>query len=215
MAIALTGDPIVTLQECKDVLGMNDEQQTIVLINSVSQKFRKYTNRVQINKSAVEELTRAIDGVLVWSHASPIDPAEDVLIELKDPNGIVTESYSVQAGELVVDWERGRIARSGCIPFPSFCGCGSAVAGIPSPEQSFHRGGSTFPTLHLSYSGGWEPVPGDVMLGAFEQIRMDLERLKGNIGLLAGSNYNDAQALNNEGLLESVENTWKRYRVMI
>lgn len=219
MAIALTADPIVTVQECKDVLGMNDETKTIVLINSVSAKFLKYTNRVRINKGQVMETTQAVDGRLVWAHAPPISQDQEVRIQILDQYQIVKESYSSESGELVVDWLRGRVARPNCTPFPNFCGCGNAAPadGIPTPETGRGGGASgfTFPNLELSYIGGWETLPGDLVMSAFEQIKMDLERLKGNTGITAASGLSEQVAFETEDISKSVLSIWKRYRVLV
>ncbi len=214
MAIELTIDPIVTIQECKDILGWNDDSKTRVLINSVSAKFLKFTNRVRINEAAVEELTRAVDHQLVWARATPI-AAGEVKIEVLDNEGATTETYSTTDGTLVVDRNTGKIARPGCQAFPSFCNCsGYPADGIPSIETNRSRGEEVpFPSLKLTYTGGWPTVPGDLVMSAFEQAKLELERLKGNTGITADSKFGDQVAFQSEDLTNSVESVWKRYRI--
>jgi len=215
MAIALTDDRFVTLQECRDILGMNDDPKTTILINAVSEKFRQYTNRVRINQGQVNELTRAVDDILVWSHATPIDKSQEVRIQISDSLGDVIKSYSSNDGDLTVDWARGRIARSGCQPFDSFCGCATTAGNTPSGECGGNGEKVAFPTLELSYLGGWPVVPGDIVMTAFEQIKLDLERLKGTIGLTAASGFQDVVDLQGDHVLRSVAAVWKRYRILI
>ena len=204
MAIPLTADPIVTLQEAKDILGMNDEPKTTVLINSVSEKFRKFTNRVTINEQPIDENLNAYDSRVVWVHGSPINSVSDVTVSPLLPDGSTGTPLSAQAGELVIDYVKGRIIRPDCEPFDSVCGF--CVLG---------GGDVKFPNLLVSYTGGWDIVPGDVQMAAFEQMMIDNERLKGAIAMTVGTTLDGQFALNSEGLLQTVADVWKAYRVIV
>jgi len=217
MAIQLDADPIVTFQECKDILGYQDVEKTTVLINSVSLKFRMFTGRVAINKTVIEEDVRSFDGRLVWCHAKPIVEAEGFVIEVLGGDGSVSETLDVDDGDLVIDWRQGRRARSGCIRFPNFCWCGPSINDrIPSGETARQAGNdSDFPNLRLKYTGGFDPVPGDVVMSAFEQIKLELERLQGTVGLTSSANFNESVSLATGDILDSVKSVWKRYRVLL
>lgn len=211
MSIQLTQDPIVTLQNCRDILGMDDDPRTIVLINSVSEKFRKYTNRVQINEAAVQEKVRSYDSHIVYVHATPINlSTQGVVVSVVDAHGTVINSYDSAAGELLVDELRGRVMRPGCAPFEGPCAPCSEFGASNEPGDS-----PLFPSLAVSYVGGWTTLPGDIMMSAFEQIKLDNERLKGAIAMTVGSDLEPQYAENSQGILQTVADVWKPYRILI
>jgi len=209
MAIQLTSDPIVTLQNCRDILRCHDDPRTIVLINSVSAKFLKFTNRVRINQGVVAEFLRSYDHKLLWLHAPPVTTAtHNVVVEIIAPDGTVTKTYSSDNGDLLVDELRGRVMRPGCLPFEDACQpCSEVGVGNDDPPL--------FPSFRVSYDGGFLPVPGDITMSAFEQIQLDNERLKGAIAMTVGSDLEPQYALNSQGILQTVADVWKPYRIMI
>ena len=189
MPAVLTSDPIMTLLEAKEIGNINDEQNAIVLINIVSQKFRTYTQRSRITEGAVDEWVNPLDGNAAFTFARPL--ASDLVTVVEYTRSGNSTTYLEDDDELIIDRVRGRIYKMGsawCI-------------------------GTGFPSLNLQYVGGWAAVPADVVSGALAQMKVEQQRLKGLVGAEAFGAGGDSVAPETAGLIKSVVDSWKPYRV--
>lgn len=191
MPTTLTSDPIMSIHEAKEWGNINDDPTAKLLINIVSEKFRSYTQRIQINESALTEVVFPLDGNAAIVSARPIEVTNVVVTE-KDRSG-ETEVFNESDDDVIVDRERGRIYKT-------------------SGLWNINMG---FPSLSVEYTGGWAVVPFDIVAGALAQMKIEQQRLKGLVGADTFGGGGDSVVPETAGLLKSVVDAWKPYRVMM
>lgn len=186
MAIALTSDPIVTAVDVEAVLitGATDDQLNAA-INSVSERFKKYTNRVQINSAEVTEYQRSLGLGASWLHAAPVDTSSIAITIYQDGEESETRDETD-----VTAYASGRLYWNSNPP-PT------------SPHEE---------NVKIVYTGGWDTVPGDVQQTAMELVRLDLARLSGQIGAKSVSFEGSSTSYETTDLPQAVREVWDRYR---
>jgi hypothetical protein len=197
MAFVLTTDPIIGISDAKAILGIADDQAAIVLINSLTAKFRRFTNRVQINQNIVADIVEKIipyGGDRLYLHA-PIWTGSGFTLEAKVYEGVtVLDTYTFAAGELAY------------------------MTDDTSSEILLIRGSWPDDGLNghvqVTYKGGWSVVPGDVTQGAILQGRMDLLRTTGEVGVTSRGRAGETTSYQSSGLIQEVRDLWQPYRMM-
>lgn len=196
MALTLTTDPIISLVDARALLALNSEQTAIMLINSVSAKFLQYTHRIRINHSGsgepVTDQTRGRDSYVLWVHAAPVDIEEDVTVVLTS-GGNAGATFDLDDGTLAVSGDGTRITLY------------NAGAPYSVGEEN----------VTMTYVGGWKQVPGDVIAGAIEQMRIDKMRMEGLTGVASVSRSGESVQYDQGAIIKSVAQAWAPYRVLV
>jgi len=186
MAITLTSDPVVAIEDVKAVLNLNDDITAKILINSVTEKFFKFTGRTILNSGAVVE-TLCGDGTeVIWlsNYASAIESVE-ILV-----NGSVSNTYDSDDFSFTPE---GRIALY------------SATTPSSDSEEN----------IKVTYTGGWSEIPGDIVMSALEQMQVERNRLSGRgAGISSESLEGHSVSYATEGVVKSVADVWGKYRIM-
>lgn len=190
MAISITTDPIVSLTDTKSILGIGDDLEAILLINAVSAKFTRYTNRVRINEGATSEWAQG-GRLKVYCHASPVDTTSDFTISVYQ-DGEVAETLTLAAGDF-------RVVNTATDSYVEL------IEYSPPLIEGLD-------TLKLDYTGGWSSVPGDIVLAAIDQMRVERERRHGTLGAMSVSQNGQTVQLETSGLIRAVEEAWRPYR---
>jgi len=197
VSFVITTDPIMPLGDFKGMLSIADDQQAIMFLNALSAKFLRFTSRVQINlntTTAIVEKLRPYGGDTLHLHApiytgSGFTIAADVV-----EAGITQTAYTLAAGDLhyvTTDTASRIILSAGCWPSEMFNG-----------------------TINVTYKGGWASVPSDVIQGALLQGKVDINRLKGDVGVTSRGSQGESTAFENAGIVREVIDLWRPYRVM-
>lgn len=196
MAFTLAADPIISLNDAKAILGIADDQPAILLINSLTAKFKRFTNRVQINQNIVADIVEKIipyGGDRLYLHA-PIWTGSGFTIEAKVYEGVtLADTYTLADGELayMTDDMSSEIL---------------LVGGLwPDEGLNGH--------VQVTYKGGWSVVPGDVTQGAILQGRMDLLRTTGEVGVTSRGRAGETTSYQSAGLIQEVRDLWAPYRM--
>lgn len=194
MAITLTSDPIMTLDDAMALIDESNPVRATFLLNSVSALFRSFTNRCNILKTTgiVEYLIGNGDARL-WVHATPIDTTATVQVETI-ANGTTYETLTLAGGTLAVMAEVGAISRN---------------AGFWPISDDHHN-------LKVTYTGGWTAgaLPADVVMGAVQQMRYERMRFDGKVGVESVSRSGESVSFETGGLLKATRNLWEPWRVL-
>jgi hypothetical protein len=186
MAITLTSDPVVAIEDVKAVLNLNDDITAKILINSVTEKFFKFTGMTRLTSGSVTE-TLCGDGTsVVWlaNHVSAITSMEILT------NGDVTDTYD--SDDYSFDGS-GRISLHSATTPPS------------SSEEN----------VKVVYTGGWSTIPGDIVMSSLEQMQVERNRLSGRgAGISSESFEGHSISYATDGVAKSVADVWKKYRRM-
>ena len=194
MAITITADPIFTVEDAQSIFDVSEEQGLIILINALSVKFLRYTNRVAINHDTVEEWIRGDGSPYLWLHGAPVDTGETVVAEVRSQGNLIV-SYSLAAEEFRVESNDDQAALD------------LAAATWPHFDSNH--------VVKVSYTGGWTAVPGDVIQGAIMQGRLDLQRVAGLIGISSISRQGESTSYESDGLAKAVREMWRPYQVIV
>lgn len=197
MPITLTTDPIISLADAQSLVGASNDDQLKLAINSASAKFLQYTGRRKINYSAsvaVVEDVRPEDARRIWLAASPIvtDGKEVTVESISD--GAAANTYTYSGGDIeVVSTELYAYITPIGWSFPAY------------------RAGDRY--LRVTYFGGWSDVPGDVLAGAVAQLRVELERLGGMVGMSSISRQGESVQYDRDGVIAEAAQSWNPYVV--
>jgi hypothetical protein len=167
-----------------------------MLINSLSAKFKRYTNRVQINQNIVADIVEKIipyGGDRLYLHA-PIWTGSGFTISAAVYDaGDVADTYTFAAGEIayMTDDMSSEILLLGAL--------------WPDEGLNGH--------VQVTYKGGWPVVPGDVVQGAILQGRMDLLRTTGEVGVTSRGRAGETTSYQSAGLIQEVRDLWAPYRM--
>lgn len=187
MAIALTSDPIITLQAARDLLKWPSDDETRMSINSVSARFLRYTNRLRITSGTVTEYQSGRGQSVLWLHATPITSITSVEIYC---NGTLSET--VASTDYTVNLTTGRLYLHG--------------------TTAQHGEGEL--NIKVVYTGGWTDVPGDLQESALLLMTLDKRRRDGLIGVHSQSREGFSSTYEHEDLPQAIRERWEGYRVI-
>ena len=198
MALALTSDPIMSINDARTFLYVVAEHEAILVINSLSEKLKRYTQRVQINENtttAIVERIRPYGGQFLHLHA-PIWTGSGFTISAQVYiSGVVVDEYTVANGGLqykTSDHASRIILVDGYWPDETLNGY-----------------------VQVTYKGGWPAVPADVLQGAIMQGLVDLKRMRGEVGVTSRGVQGESTQYQTAGLIRECLDLWSPYRVMV
>jgi len=197
VAFVLTSDPILAMSDAKVVLGITEDRDAIILINSLTAKFKRYTGRVQISENQTTDIVEKIipyGGDRLYLHA-PIWTGSGFTIEAKVyEGGSLVDTYTYAGGDIgyLTDDTSSEILLLGGL--------------WPDEGLNGH--------VQVTYKGGWAAVPGDVVQGALLQARMDLLRTTGEVGVTSRGRAGETTAYQTSGLIQEVRDLWGPYRML-
>lgn len=190
MTIVLTDDPILVLSDAMAALADEDADRLTLLINSASDRFKRYTNRLRITapgEDLIEE-TSGLGGQDLYLHASPI--VSVTMVEILSEGEIEETLYE---GDFTIHASEGMLYRNGSVwPFADV-------------ERN----------IRVSYQGGWTNVPGDLVMGAVLLMRMERQRYQGEVGVTNLSRGGQSVSFETTNLPKAVEDAWAAYRILI
>jgi hypothetical protein len=194
MAISLTSDPIVSFSDVRDLLSEASETEATLLINAVSEKFKRYTHRRIINQGSVSEWAH---GGLhkIYLHGSPVDESSEVTVEVYGTDGDVSATLTKGADDL-------RVVQTDTTAYIVL------LTYIPPFVEGYQ-------TVKVTYTGGWSAVPGDITLAAIDQMRVERQRRKGTLGVESVSQDGQSVKFEISGLIKSVQDAFDPYRMVI
>jgi len=195
----LTTDPIIAEQEAKRVFDFNDEDNLIYLINGLSDKAKATMGRVQINQdlsTAIKETHRGQRSPMIFLRAPVYNTdlsTHDLTVKVYIA-GVLNETYSANDVDLVVTTDDfySRVDLVG--------GCFPCLEGADYIE--------------VEYFGGWATVPGDVVMGAIYQGRVDLKRMAGEVGVQSHSANGESIQMDRNGVIKEAASLWQKYKVL-
>jgi hypothetical protein len=197
MSFALTTDPILTGADVQSLLQVKDSQQAIIVANGLAAKFKRWTNRVQINESTTADIIESIvpyGGEKLYLHA-PIWTGTGFTIQAKIyQGGLLLATYTLAGGDIYYftnDIESGITLPGGLWPDAS-SGC----------------------LIKVTYKGGWADIPGDVIQGAIMQARVDVLRMGGEVGINSRGAQGESTAYQTAGIVKEVADLWAPYRMV-
>lgn len=195
MTFVISTDPILSLQDAKALLDIANDQQAILVINSLSEKFKRFANRARINYSATAmvEKIKPYGGDTLHLHA-PIGTGSTIVAEVVSGDQ-VEDTYTLADNELLYvtsDYASRIILVSGHWPDDTLNG-----------------------TVNVTYKGGWATIPADVVQGAIMQGRVDIARMKGEVGVTSRGVAGESTQYQTTGLIRECLDLWAPYRVMI
>lgn len=203
MAITLCADPIMAVEDVRKILSVEDYEAAL-LINSVTDKFLRYTGRTVIAAAAVTEQRRGNGREVLFVRNRPIDlfgeptgtppvaPAIPVTVTILSA-GVTSDTWTDTDGELSIDAEAGEVV--------------SLVGAFPESEGERN--------IRIAYTGGFETVPGDVIMGALEQMKVDRRRLTNEAGITSMGADGESMQLDSSGLIKATRDLWAPYRTVI
>jgi hypothetical protein len=192
----ITSDPIIAINDAKSVLGISEDRDAIILINSLSAKFKRFTNRVQINQNIVADIVEKIipyGGDRLYLHAPIWTGTNFTISAAVYDGGDVADTYTFADGEIayMTDDMSSEILLLGAL--------------WPDEGLNGH--------VQVTYKGGWAAVPGDVVQGAILQGRMDLLRTTGEVGVTSRGRAGETTSYQSAGLIQEVRDLWAPYRM--
>jgi len=194
MSITLTSDPIVSIADVRDLLSEADEKEATLLVNAVSEKFKRYTHRRIINRGSVSEWR--LGGLRkMYLHGYPVDESAEVTVEVYGTDGAVHTTLTKGNGDV-------RVVQSGVDAYVVL------ISYIPPFVEGVQ-------TVKVTYTGGWSEVPGDVVLAAIDQMRVERQRRKGTLGVESASQDGQTVRFETSGLIRSVQDAFDPYRMVI
>lgn len=194
MAITITSDPIIGLQDVKTLIREVDDTEAILLINSVSAQFLRFTNRLRITKGTVSEWAKG-GRDKIYLHGSPVDESSTVSAACYGTDGTVATTLTLAAGDL-------RVVQS---PVDAYI---ELISYVPPWVDGLD-------TVKISYTGGWTTVPGDIVLAAIDQMRVERMRRDGTLGARSVSANGETVQFEIGGLIRSVADAWEPYRMVV
>lgn len=192
MALTLTSDPILSIDDARALVDEGDATRATLLVNSVSALFLRFTNRTRITVPAADitEYVEGLGGLWLFVHASPITVVTSVALMA---NGAVSQSYA--AADYTTFADAGALRRNG----------GEWPLDIDGDKS-----------LRVVYRGGWAAgsVPGDIVSGAIQQMRYERQRLDGRVGVENMSRNGESVGYETGGMLKAVRDLWGPWRIV-
>lgn len=194
----ITTDPVITLADTMDgeFLSETNETQAILLINDVSEKFKRYMNRRQLNSASIVERVEGNGLARIYVHAPPIATGSTVTVKTYD--GVtLKDTYTNDDDELAV--------------------INSDVDGIIELSEAVTPNAMDLEhNVEITYTGGWTTIPGDVVAAAVMQMRVDRQRMdRGQVGIESLSQDGQSVSYDSSGLVKEVRDALMPYRIEI
>ena len=190
MAITLTSDPIIALADVRDLISEASKTEAQLMINAVSAKFLRFTNRARITNGSATEWAKG-GSKKIWLHAAT--PTVVTVTTYRD--GVLDDTWTSADNEVrIVD------------------GLTDSYIELLEGTPPLYEG---LDTVKIAYTGGWSTVPGDIVLAALDQMRVERDRRQGNLGAVSISQDGQAVKLEISGLIKSVQDAFKPYRVEV
>lgn|GEM_PF-2902065 len=194
MAITITTDPIVGLSDVKELISEASDKEATLLINAVSEKFLRYTHRRRITQGSITEW--AMGGLdKIYLHGCPVDEDSEITVSVYGSDGDVTTTMTLTDGDL-------RVVQS---PVDAYI---ELLTYTPPWVEGVD-------TVKVAYTGGWETVPGDIVLAAIDQMRVERQRRGGTLGAVSVSANGETVKFETSGLIRSVQDAFDPYRMVI
>lgn len=201
MALTLDTDPIMTLAEAQQVFDTRDPDRLVRMLNSLSETARQFMNRKRLTldtDNTITEVFRSPATPSLYLHAPVyyVESTHDVQVDIYSL-GAVLDTFTADAGELVVlTNDRGASV--------------SLASGAWWPGA---HAGDTY--LQVTYYGGWATVPSPVVAGAIMQGRVDLKRLRGEVGMVSHSQQGESIQYDRAAVISEVADLWRPYKVVV
>jgi len=196
MAFTITSDPILTAGDVQRLAQVADNELAIIMANSLAAKFKRYTNRLQINENTTTDIVERVKpygGDRLYLHA-PIWTGSGFTIRARVYEGAtLLYTYTYAGGDFgyhTTDVESYLMLASGW------------------PDQTL----SGF--IEVTYKGGWASIPADVIQGAVLQLRVDALRMSGEVGVTSRGSQGESTAYQTAGIISEVADLWKPYRLV-
>ena len=198
--MALTTDPIISSAAAQRVFDVTDEEELVRLINSISARARTFMGRVQLIEilgTPIIERLRGPASEMLFLHA-PVNVSDFDTYPLTVKyysRGVVARTYTAKDLDVIVtsDDYSSRVDNTG--------GCFPELSG-----GDYHE---------VEYVGGWNIVPGDVFAGAILQRRVELKRMRGEVGMANHSASGESVGADQAGIIKEVADMWQMYRILI
>ena len=198
MALTLTSDPVMSINDARSLLDIVTDAEAILVINGLSEKLKRFTQRVQINQNTdtpIVERIRPYGGQFLHLHA-PIWTG----------NGFTIEAIVYGAGEAADTYT---LADAELQYTTSDQASKLVLVGGLWPDETLNG------YVQVTYKGGWATVPADVLQGAIMQARVDLKRMRGEVGVTSRGMQGESTQYQTAGLVRECLDLWQPYRVMI
>lgn len=194
MAITLTSDPIVGIADVKELIGVTNDTEARLLINSVSEKFLRYTHRRRITSGSVTEWSKG-GCEKIYLHGMPVDEDSAFTISVYGSDGSVSTTMTLADNDF-------RVVQS---PTDAYV---ELITYTPPWVEGIEN-------VKLAYTGGWATVPGDIVMAAIQQMRVENNRRDGELGAMSVSANGQTVQFETSGLIKAVEDAWNPYRMLI
>lgn len=204
MAIALTTDPIMAVEDAYELFGIKNDTKTRLLVNALTKKFLTFTGRVQLGASYTAAIVERVrghgDSTRLWLHGAPIHVVDGA----GDPLALEAQLYVDGAADDLYTYANGDLQ----LVHNNDNGAAIELLEGGWPDQC----SSMF--VEVRYFGGWLAVPGDVMQGALLQGKADLRRMEGEVGVSEKSRDGESTVYDTSSIIKPVRELWLPYRVI-
>lgn len=194
----ITADPVIGLGDFKALLGLTEDQPAILALNAVSQKARRFMGRsrlLYVADTDIVELLRETDAARLPLHA-PIFRGTGEAVEAK-----LYISSELQDTLTLAENEFACVSDD----YHSYLDAGAL--------RTWRFTGEDSGTIVVTYKGGWGEVPAEVVQGALLQARVDLNRMKGLVGMSSLSAGGETTSYETAGIVREVAEMWLPYKV--
>lgn len=188
----------MSVNDARVFLSVTTDQEAILVINALTEKFKRYTQRVQINQDTdtnIVERIRPYGWRFLHLHAPIWTGTGYTVVAEVYSSGAVVDEYSVAGGDLqykTSDHASRIILVDGYWPDETLNGY-----------------------VQVTYKGGWPAVPADVLQGAIMQGLVDLKRMRGEVGVTSRGVQGESTQYQTAGLIRECLDLWSPYRVMV
>lgn len=198
MTFVLTSDPVLSVSDARALLGIQTDQEAILIVNALSAKLKRYTGRVQINQNTTTAIVEKIipyAGDKLYLHAPIWTGTAFTISAALYSGGDLTDTYTLADGELQYQTSDN----SSHILL---------VAG-QWPDDTLNG------YVQVTYKGGWATVPFDVVQGALMQARVDIRRMQGEVGVTSRGALGESTQFQTVGIVRECMDLWEPYRILL
>jgi len=198
VTFVLTSDPVLSVSDARALLGIQTDQEAILIVNALSAKLKRYTGRVQINQNTTTEIVEKIipyAGDKLYLHAPIWTGTGFTISAAVYSGGDLTDTYTLADNELQYQTSDN----SSHILL---------VAG-QWPDDTLNG------YVEVTYKGGWATVPFDVIQGALMQARVDIRRMSGEVGVTSRGALGESTQFQTVGIVRECMDLWEPYRILL
>jgi hypothetical protein len=198
VTFVLTSDPVLSVSDARALLGIQTDQEAILIVNALSAKLKRYTGRVQINQNTTTAIVEKIipyAGDKLYLHAPIWTGTAFTISAALYSGGDLTDTYTLADGELQYQTSDN----SSHILL---------VAGR-WPDDTLNG------YVQVTYKGGWATVPFDVIQGALMQARVDIRRMQGEVGVTSRGALGESTQFQTVGIVRECMDLWEPYRILL